>query len=57
MTVWSYCDRMYCALLACHEQIPDPHTITAGLHDELRTLLDAAAQRPAAITGCQARAS
>jgi len=48
---------MYCALLACHEQIPDPHTITAGLHDELRTLLDAAAQRPAAITGCQARAS
>lgn len=57
MTVWSYCDRMYCALLGCLEQIPDPHTITAGLHDELRALLDAAAQRSAAITGCQARAS
>jgi len=56
MTVWSYCDRIYCALLACHEQIPDPQAITAGLHDELHALLDAAAQRPAAITWCQARA-
>jgi hypothetical protein len=48
---------MYCALLACHEQIADPQAITEGLHDELRALLDAAAERPAAITGWQARAS
>jgi diacylglycerol O-acyltransferase len=48
LTVWSYCDRMYCALLACHEQIPDPQAITAALHDELRALLEAAARRPTA---------
>ena len=48
MTVWSYCDRLYCALLACHEQVLDPHAITAGLHDELHALLDAAAERSGA---------
>ena len=57
LTVWSYCDRMYCALLACHEQVPDPHAITAGLHDELRALLEAAARRPAGAAGREARAS
>ena len=46
LTVWSYCDRMYCALLACHEQVPDPHTITAGLHEELSALLDRAHTAP-----------
>jgi diacylglycerol O-acyltransferase len=46
LTVWSYCDRMYCALLACHEQVPDPHAITAGLHEELKALLDRAHTRP-----------
>jgi diacylglycerol O-acyltransferase len=56
LTLWSYCDHMYCALLACHEQIPDPHVITEGLHDELRALLDRA--NPAvASTECRARAS
>ncbi len=45
LTVWSYGDRMYCALLACHEQVSDPHAITEGMHDELRLLLDAAAER------------
>jgi diacylglycerol O-acyltransferase len=45
LTVWSYCDRVYCALLACHEQISDPHAILWGMHDELRTLLDAAQRR------------
>jgi hypothetical protein len=33
---------MYCALLACHEQIPNPHAITAGLDEELKALLDRA---------------
>jgi diacylglycerol O-acyltransferase len=47
LTVWSYCDRMYCALLACHDQIHDPHEITEGLHDELRELLGRAQQREA----------
>jgi len=39
LTVWSYCDRMYCALLACRDQVSDPHAITQGLHEELRELL------------------
>jgi diacylglycerol O-acyltransferase len=39
ITVWSYRDRMFCALLACREQIPDPYAITQGLDDELRELL------------------
>jgi hypothetical protein len=38
---------MYCALLACHDQIHDPHEITEGLHDELRELLGRAQQREA----------
>ena len=46
LTVWSYCDRMYCALLACHEQVPNPHAITAGLHEELKALLDRAHAHP-----------
>ena len=49
LTVWSYCDRVYCALLACHEQISDPHAILWGMHDELRTLLDAAERRTEAV--------
>jgi hypothetical protein len=46
LTVWSYCDRMYCALLACHEQVPNPYAITAGLHEELKALLDRARTAP-----------
>lgn len=45
LTVWSYCDRMYCALLACRDQIRDPHEITEGLRTELRALLERAEQR------------
>jgi diacylglycerol O-acyltransferase len=47
LTLWSYCDRMYCALLACRDQISDPHAITRGLHEELRELLGRAQQRAA----------
>jgi diacylglycerol O-acyltransferase len=47
LTVWSYCDRMYCALLGCRAQISDPHAITQGLHDELAELLRRAQQREA----------
>jgi len=57
LTVWSYCDRMYCALLACHEQIPDPHAIMAGMRDELRALQGAAAQRADLAGDARARAS
>ena len=57
LTVWSYCDRMYCALLACPEQIPDPHAITAGLRDELHALLDAAAERAGAVSESQTERS
>lgn len=48
LTIWSYCDRMYCALLTCRDQISDPHAITQGLHEELRELLDRAQPRGAA---------
>ena len=47
LTVWSYCDRMYCALLTCCDQLPDPHAIMQGLHEELRELVDRAQQRGA----------
>jgi diacylglycerol O-acyltransferase len=57
LTVWSYCDRLYCALLACPEQVPDPHAIMAGLEDELRALLAAGAERSAAEPTPEARAS
>ena len=42
VTVWSYCDRMYWALLACRDQVPDLAAIAAGMADELRRLVDAA---------------
>lgn len=45
LTVWSYGGRLYCALLACHEQVPDPHAITDGLGEELDALLALAAER------------
>jgi diacylglycerol O-acyltransferase len=51
ITVWSYCDRMYCALLACRDQIPEPHAITQGLHEELRELLARASPAGAASPG------
>jgi diacylglycerol O-acyltransferase len=57
VTVWSYRDRMYCALLGCHGQIADPHAITEGLHAELAALLAAAAARGAAPVALQAHAS
>ena len=57
LTVWSYRDRMGCALLACHEQVDDPHEITEGLHTELDALLAAAAARRAESPESEARAS
>jgi hypothetical protein len=48
---------MYCALLACPEQVPDPHAILAGLEDELRALLAAGAERSADAPRVRARAS
>jgi len=51
LTVWSYRDRMYCALLGCRDQISDPHAITQGLHDELRELLARARMRTGIPSG------
>lgn len=36
---YAYDGTLYCALLACPEQVPDPHAILADLEDELRALL------------------
>lgn len=56
LTVWSYRDRMYCGLLACHEQVPEPHAMAEGLHHELHALLEAAAARGAACDEAPAQA-
>lgn len=42
ITVWSYCDQMHFALLACRSQVPDLHALANGLSDELKRLVDAA---------------
>jgi diacylglycerol O-acyltransferase len=57
ITIWSYCDRMYCALLACRDQIPEPHAIMQGLHEELADLLARAAQSPAGAASAEATSS
>lgn len=56
LTVWSYRHRLYCALLACPEQVPDPHAILAGLEEELRMLLAASARAEPSDAAPPARA-
>jgi diacylglycerol O-acyltransferase len=46
VTVWSYCDQLNVGVIACREQIPDPHEITDGMASALQELLDVAAREP-----------
>jgi len=45
LTVWSYGERLHCALIGCRDQVAEPHEITEGLRDELHALLELAAER------------
>jgi diacylglycerol O-acyltransferase len=51
VTIWSYCDRMSVALLACRKAVPDPHALADAIHEELAALLGAARREPASGPG------
>ena len=46
ITVWSYLDRLFVGLLACRDEVPEPHRITDAMHTALADLATAGAQRP-----------
>jgi len=46
ITVWSYLDRYFVGVLACREEVPEPHRIAVAMERALAELATAAAQSP-----------